>query len=337
MYGLFLSNHTVPLPNGSYISAWDSHRACLKGTDTSICTTATYPQAYYEDHFTTVNALQLLDRKPSGKPWFLQVNFPGPHPPFAVTTTMANSVAGRTWPQATDYTGDNPTTCGDKEAPNSDYYRCNYGAELENIDSFFEQIINKVEQLGELEETIVCISSDHGEMLNDHNDTGKTLPWQGSASVPLICSGPGITKNVTRAFPVGTLDLSATFLDYAGVSLGVNMTSVSLRGVLEGGPASSYKPYVSSGLNQWRMVVKNTTSDAGVVGSYKYICCQGACPSAPTTAPGPTNGWTQMLINVEADEFDMHDIAPQNPQLVEHLRPLLPPLYSEGCKKAYSP
>ena len=33
-------------------------------------------------------AERLLDRKPSGKSWFMQVGFPGPHPPFVLTEAI---------------------------------------------------------------------------------------------------------------------------------------------------------------------------------------------------------------------------------------------------------
>eukprot|EP01052_Picozoa_sp_SAG31_P027837 SAG31_NODE_2639_length_5327_cov_15.148240_4_plen_131_part_00 len=57
----------------------------------------------YEDDFTAVNAIKLLERAPLDKPWFLHVSFPGPHDPFLVTTDMRNTASdGRVWPSAQD-------------------------------------------------------------------------------------------------------------------------------------------------------------------------------------------------------------------------------------------
>ena len=46
-----------------------------------------------------------------------------------------------------------------------------------------------MERQGETDKTVVCIASDHGEMLGDHGDVDKSKPWEGSAHVPLICAG----------------------------------------------------------------------------------------------------------------------------------------------------
>lgn len=100
-YGFFLQNHTVSLENGTAISAWAAHYACFN-QDRSLCDVSSYPDELYEDNFVAANALALLDAKPQGVPWFLQVSFPGPHPPFITTASMAQSTENRTWPQPTD-------------------------------------------------------------------------------------------------------------------------------------------------------------------------------------------------------------------------------------------
>eukprot|EP01061_Rhynchopus_euleeides_P034807 TRINITY_DN5873_c2_g1_i1.p1 TRINITY_DN5873_c2_g1~~TRINITY_DN5873_c2_g1_i1.p1 ORF type:complete len:513 (+),score=125.84 TRINITY_DN5873_c2_g1_i1:92-1630(+) len=331
MYGYFLRNHTMHLANGTEVTGWDAHRACMNRGSPDLCTNTTYTEELYEDHFTAANAVELLKRKPQGKPWMMHVSFPGPHPPFLVTGPMFDSVADRVWPEPTDYPEGVPQTCQATGEPNNTLNRCNYAAEIENLDALFRMVISTVEEMGELDNTIVCVSSDHGEMLEDHGDTGKSVPWQGSASVPLLCKGPGIRQNATVARPVATLDIAATFLDYAGVAPAENMTAVSLRPLLEGGESAPYKDVISSGLKNWRMVVKETSSDNGTSGSFKYICCKDACPGAPSTSPPPVDGWTQMLIDVTRDEFDMVDLTPSNPKLVASLRPLLPLEYANGC------
>ena len=67
----------------------------------------------------------------------------------------------------------------------------------------------------------------------------------------------------------------------------------------------------------------------------KYICCMGTCPNPPSTAPAPrktTSGnWTEMLIDIVADPYDMADLAPSNRAVVDKLRPLLPLAYAAGC------
>ena len=45
-------------------------------------------------------------------------------------------------------------------------------------------------QRGELENTVVVFTSDHGEMLGDYNQWQKLSPLQASVGVPLVIAGP---------------------------------------------------------------------------------------------------------------------------------------------------
>jgi len=322
-YGYFLNNQTVTLESGKNITAWEAHNSCMK--DMKECDSASFPDHVYEDNWVGDNAIKLLERKPVGKPWFMHVSFPGPHPPFLVTSRMADSVSNRTWPQPVD----NPKrdVCQNAPGEPANGNRCNYGAEIENLDRLFGLLVDKVAALGELANTLVCISSDHGEMLGDHRGAGKSKPWEASASVPLLCFG-GSPKLKVRSGavvkePVATLDLAGTFVDYAGGQLAETMTAKSMRSIFEG-TENTVRPFVASGLGTWRMVVQQY-GDVWL----KFICCKGKCPSAPGNVPAPTSGWTQLLYDVNADQFDMHDVSAKYPQAVDAMRQLLP--QSFGC------
>jgi len=82
MYGFYLRNHSVALSKGNNITGWEAHRACMGKASVSECVNSTFTPALYEDDFTAINAVILLQRKPAGVPWFLHVSFPGPHDPF---------------------------------------------------------------------------------------------------------------------------------------------------------------------------------------------------------------------------------------------------------------
>merc|ERR1712194_480749 len=120
---------------------------------------------------------------------------------------------------------------GDEQAQTE--IRQQYAAEIENLDSLFKKIIAKVTALGEIDNTIIVIASDHGDELGDHGKWGKERPWEGSAHVPLIVSGPGIQQGKVVGTAVTTLDLPGTFFDYAGVSAAAGMTTQSLKPLLD--------------------------------------------------------------------------------------------------------
>lgn len=125
-YGYYLNGSVVRLANGTEVNAFAAHKACFGSGDVSLCQASTYPNVLYEDDWTAANAVTLLERAPSDKPWFLWVSFPGPHPPFAVTADMATSVAGRVWPTPTDATSNASAECAPTAGePSHSRERCN--------------------------------------------------------------------------------------------------------------------------------------------------------------------------------------------------------------------
>jgi arylsulfatase A-like enzyme len=340
MYGFFLQNQSVLTEDGNKTNGWEAHRACMGKGDKKLCDRTTFSAELYEDDFTAHQAVTLLQRRDKDKPFFLHVSFPGPHDPFLVTAAMRAAASdGRVWPPATDDPKNNTPggACSPTGEPDNTRVRCNYAAEIENLDRLFKVVLDEVTAQGVMDNTVVCIASDHGEMLGDHGDVDKSKPWEGSSHVPLMCAGPGIKKGVTVDIPVATMDMAGTFMDYASAKPAPGMTTVSWRSLLEGNEAasypnvpeasSSYRSFVSSGLDNFRMVVK-------VIGgvSYKFICCKGKCPNPPSNAPAVSkSGWMQMLIAPKTDPYDMNDLAPTKADIVTELRALLPPTYATGC------
>jgi arylsulfatase A-like enzyme len=139
--------------------------------------------------------------------------------------------------------------------------RRNYSAMVENIDRNVGLYLDLLEERGELENTLIIYSSDHGEMLGDHNGWSKSLPWHESASVPMVISGPGVQKGVTCDLPTTNLDVTATSLDYAKLDIPDDMDSRSLRNLLEG-KTKTHREVVLSGLGKWRLAYD---------GRYKYV------------------------------------------------------------------
>lgn len=202
------------------------------------------PEDAYCDNWVGQNGIDLLEKAPGDKPWFLVVNFTGPHNPEDITERMETLVRGRNFPQPVENTVCKPETLN--------LIRENYTAMCENIDRWVGIYLDKLRERGELENTIVIFSSDHGEMLGDHNLWGKTVPYQPSVGVPLIVAGPGVKQQSPSDALVTTLDLTATFLDYAGVPRPDDMDSRSLRPFLEG-RTQTHREFVLSALGQWRM------------------------------------------------------------------------------------
>lgn len=203
------------------------------------------PDDAYCDNWVAGNGLKLLRHAPEGKPWFLQVNFTGPYPPWDVTKRMHKLYENVDFPQ--------PNRCTEVSPEDNLATRRNYSAMIENIDHWLGVYIEELKRRGEWENTIIVYSSDHGEALGDHNWWGKFLPDQPSVGVPLILAGPGIRKGLVSDALVSIMDLAATFLGYAGVPRPADMDSLSLKPLLCG-KKNTHREYVLSGLERWRLV-----------------------------------------------------------------------------------
>jgi arylsulfatase A-like enzyme len=90
-----------------------------------------------------------------------------------------------------------------------------------------------LEQLGLSENTLVVYSTDHGDWLGDHGLILKgPMAYEGLLRVGLLFQGPGVPKGKVVADPVSTLDLPATFADFAGIDWEKRHSS-SLRNLIQ--------------------------------------------------------------------------------------------------------
>tara|TARA_B100000674_G_scaffold485954_1_gene493594 strand:- start:75 stop:977 length:903 start_codon:yes stop_codon:yes gene_type:complete len=202
------------------------------------------PDDAYCDNWIGQNGLDLLAAAPADRPWFLQVNFTGPHNPWDITERMKGLYSDVDFPQPNAVGTDSPEALLD--------VRRNYAAMVENIDDWIGVYIDVLRDRGELDHTLIVFSSDHGEMLGDHDRWGKSLPHQPSIGVPLTVAGPGVRKGAKVSAPSTILDLVATFLQTGGAVPLPAMDSRSLWPLLTG-QVEATRPCVFSALEEWRV------------------------------------------------------------------------------------
>jgi len=276
----------------------DAHIRNFKTLDHDYPGPSLMPNDAYCDNWIANNGLNLIRSVPRGKPWFIQINFNGPHPPMDVTKSMYEKLKDTPFPPARAGKGD------DKPGK-----RRNYGAMIDNIDRWLGVFQNELKRRGELENTLIVYCSDHGEMLGDRGMGGKSKPYHPSACVPLVMAGPGIRKDVVCDTPTETLDVTATFLDFAGLSIPKKMDSRSLRPYLTGnGPLP--RSCATSSLGDWSLVFD---------GRYKLIA------NRPKEKDSPGDDSIKLtLYDLKTDLAEMRDIADRHPDIVSRLKPLLP-------------
>lgn len=250
------------------------------------------PEEAYCDNWIAQNGLDLMRSFPPGKPWHLVVNFTGPHNPMDITARMESLCRGRTFPQ--------PVAASNEKCSPDQHLaiRQNYAAMIENIDRWVGIYLEELERRGELENTLIVYSSDHGEMLGNHDLWGKNQPYHPSVGVPMIVAGPGVSPGVTSHALVSLIDLTATFLEYAGAVPVGDMQGRSLRPLLQG-DTDTHREHVLSGLQAWRMVFD---------GQFKLITGH---------APDP------LLFDWLHDPDEVENVAERHPYEVKRLASLL--------------
>ena len=92
---------------------------------------------------------------------------------------------------------------------------------------------------GLADDTLVIYTTDHGDLLGNHGLYLKgPTPYEDLLRIGMIARGPGVKENQVVTEPMSTLDLAATFYDYAQVSAPHALQSRTLKPLLEGSGAT---------------------------------------------------------------------------------------------------
>src|SRR5699024_10700901 len=105
----------------------------------------------------------------------------------------------------------------DQRYPNIDevrHARRSYYAAVSYIDDHIGRIRQRLEDLELLDNTVIIVTSDHGDMLGEKGLWYKMSPYEQSARVPLIVYGPDhLVPQGRFANPVSLVDLLPTLLE----------------------------------------------------------------------------------------------------------------------------
>lgn len=117
-----------------------------------------------------------------------------------------------------------------------DHLKALYDGEITYWDDQLAQMLDRLDQLDILDNAIIVVTTDHGEMLGEHDkwSHGGSL-YEETLRIPLLMRYTGvITAGLTITNPVQNMDLMPTILDYVGLPLPNNLQAVSLRPLIEG-------------------------------------------------------------------------------------------------------
>lgn len=129
-----------------------------------------------------------------------------------------------------------------------------YAGEVAYADAQVGRMIADLAAKGLLADTLVVVTSDHGEGFGEHGEKGHgLLTYQESLAVPLLLRGPGIPAGRAVDARVGLVDLMPSLLEALGVAPPAGLAGHSfLARLADGGAAPEQEPtfYFESLLGQ---------------------------------------------------------------------------------------
>jgi arylsulfatase A-like enzyme len=105
---------------------------------------------------------------------------------------------------------------------------------IENIDNEVGRVLDKLEAMGQLDNTYVIFTADHGMSVGRHAFMGKQNLYEHTWRVPFLVRGPGIKAGSEASGFIYLMDVLPTLVDLAGIEGSKEMDGLSFRPVLEG-------------------------------------------------------------------------------------------------------
>ncbi len=197
---------------------------------------------------------------PQTQPLFLQIGFPGPHPPYDPVPRYAEPYLGRELPlpapserelaeqpppfQAMRHHNvrvdhDSVVHQLNPSIEALQRQRAYYLANVTMIDEKVGEILTALEEQGYLDNAFVVFTSDHGDCLCDHGHSQKWTMYDIITRVPLIVWSPGAVEGGQRQGGLcQQMDLAPFILEEAGVEVPAYFEAQSLRPATLGDPWS---------------------------------------------------------------------------------------------------
>ncbi|MBL9187342.1 MAG: sulfatase-like hydrolase/transferase [Opitutaceae bacterium] len=104
----------------------------------------------------------------------------------------------------------------------------------ENIDIQIGRVLDRLRAMGELDNTYIIYTADHGMAIGRHGLQGKQNLYEHTWRVPFIVQGPGIKPGTRAQGNIYLLDVLATLCDFAGITPPASNEGLSARPVFEG-------------------------------------------------------------------------------------------------------
>jgi len=216
-----------------------------------------YPKPYQENKFSTVlftdAALKFLDEYKDSKPYMMYVAYTSPHDPRQAPQKYIDMYPPEKITLPKNFYPKHPFNNGSlgirdellapipRTKKRIKQEIGGYYAMITQLDDQVGRIMKKIEEKGQMDNTIFVFSGDNGLAVGQHGLLGKQNLYEHSIGVPLIFSGKGIPKGKKIDSLCYLHDLFPTFCDLIGAKTPSSITSKSLLPLLQGKKKEIYK------------------------------------------------------------------------------------------------
>ena len=300
----------------------DMNATGLHYTDHRGGRTFMYADSLHPTYWTAQGAVDFLESYDEDRPWLLKVSFQRPHPPFDPPQRWYDHYADVNYPMpqvgswAEEKHGDTPgsleistnATLGKFPEEEIRESRQSYYAAISFVDEQIGRVIEALKERGELDNTLIVFTADHGDMMGDQLMWRKCKPYEGSVNIPMIMRWPEslsiqAERGQIREELVELRDVLPTFLDAASLQKADEMDGASMLDVLRD---KDWRKQLD--LEHSRIYEPDNAWTCLTDGSHKYIYF---------TLTGE-----QQLFDLSNDPHELHDLAkdPEQDKLVSEWR-----------------
>lgn len=221
-----------------------------------------FPAEHSISAFLTDAVLAYLRNADSG--WFVHASYLRPHPPWRATSEYhdrydpTDMLEPRRLATAHDEAARHPFldaalslsfVRSDADDVEQRQQAATYYALMNEVDDQIGRVLDWLESSGCIDNTLILLTSDHGEQLGDHWMVGKLGWFDESYHVPLLIRDPRPDADATRGTKVDAftenVDVMPTLLDWMGLDpLPLQCDGRSLMPFVHGGPPADWRDEV---------------------------------------------------------------------------------------------
>ncbi|SPH18129.1 Arylsulfatase [Defluviimonas aquaemixtae] len=119
------------------------------------------------------------------------------------------------------------------------------------VDHHLGRVLDELKASGAYDETLIVVTSDHGEMLGDHHAWGKSTFYDAAYHTALIIRDPKRTARAGSAvdLPTESVDVAPTILDWLGLGIPETMDGMSLLPLMDGKGPDEWRQFTFSELD----------------------------------------------------------------------------------------